>query len=294
MGEGGHKMRQLLHAFVAVGLLAIPGCGEEEKYSGDAVEDSGDMDAPADTMEDVPVDEVVETGPPGCGNGVVEGTEVCDDGNEENEPCDTPDPDACLADCSLLMGECGDGEPDGGEQCDDGDDDSEDDCTTSCTANGHTIGDPCHCEGEYCNPIDLAAGDIVGCENAAIYANSVRELACLRSVTLGTDLYFAEGYCSLLAFHCEGDPCVTLGAREIGNVDTFYCPYGYAVATRIDTIGAMTVTTKTCHPVCGSHSECRWNAVEDPASGVTGCTDYACIAAGDMGETICLDTKNPP
>lgn len=287
-----------VQVFLAVIVLTIAaGCDQGGNYTvGDASDVSPDGDVPLDAA-DISGDYLPEFPdsiiPPECGNGTLETGEVCDDGNTENEPCDTTDAGACLGDCSLLMADCGNGLPDDGEQCDDGNDSSHDSCTTSCTLIGHGMGDPCTCEGFGCDDVDFAAGTIVGCEMVESYANGSRELACLRTASIAYHLYFAEGYCSLLAFRCDGSGCDTLGVREIGNVDTFTCPAGYASVTRVEVVFGNTITSKTCHPTCTSHSQCRWNAVEDPGSPFPGCSQYACTPRGDEGEFICLDVRNP-
>lgn len=276
-------------------LVLAAGCDQNGSIIG-STDTSSDGDGPADpageTAGDVPWEGEVIV-PPGCGNGVVDTGEACDDGNTQNEPCDTTNPGACLGDCSLLMATCGNGSPDDGEQCDDGNGDSHDDCTTSCTVNDHSMGAPCTCDGYGCSIIDFAAGTIIGCENVETYANASRELACMRSASIVFPLYFAEGYCSLLAFRCEGSTCDDVGVREVGDVDMFSCPDGFAAVTRIESVMGVTLTSKTCHPFCTSHSQCRWNAVEDPDSPFSGCSDYACVPDGDGGEFICLDSKSP-
>ncbi len=279
----------------------------EEDTAGDTTADP-EPDTTADAEPDISPDAVSdptsedvleEEMGPGCGNGTLETGlgEVCDDGNEVNEACDTTDTDACLGDCSLLVSACGDGAPDDGEGCDDGDDDSMDDCTTSCTVNDHYIGAPCTCtddEGGECASVDFTAGILTGCDAVLADVDSTRELACLRSknaAVFGLELYFPEGYCTLLAFRCTGALCT--GFREVGNVDTFTCPVGYAVVTQTQDIFGTIITTKTCHPVCTSQADCRWAAEEDADSPWTGCGQYMCLPAGDAGESICADARLP-
>lgn len=260
-----------------------PDLPEDVQAEEDAVEDV--------TVEDVEEEEVVV----GCGDGTLDTAsgEVCDDGNRINEQCDTTDTGACLADCSLAMSECGDGSPDDGEQCDDGDLDSLDDCTTSCTTNDHYIGAPCTCtdiEGGECASVDFTAGLLTGCEDLVADADLNRELACLRTLAypaFGLELYFPEGYCTLLAFTCAGALCT--GFRDVGNVAAFTCPAGYAVVTQVQDIFGTIITTKSCHPECTSHADCRWNAEEEDGT----CGRYACLPAGDGGEMICADERLP-
>ncbi|MBW2262587.1 MAG: hypothetical protein JRG91_11490 [Deltaproteobacteria bacterium] len=271
------RIRYAIPAILPLALLAF-GCNQAVSYAGDA---------PTDTNVEGEAASAV------CGDGLLGPGEACDDSNTETEACDTRHSGACLADCSLLMEACGNGEPDRGEQCDDGDADSMDGCTTSCTLNDQGIGAPCECTAG-CSPVDPTAGTIAGCDGVSSLTDGTREVACLRSANepyYGVELYFAEGYCTLLALGCEGDACALIA--DIGDVHAFSCPEGFAIVTREDTQVGTNVTTKTCHPVCTSDSECRWNAEEDTDSPWPGCGEYACVPAGDGYENICFDPRNP-
>ncbi len=265
----------------------------------DAEEDAGldpEADAPddaADAPADADAGEVYLTG---CGNRTIESPEVCDDGNRVTEPCDTTMTGACLSDCSLLIPECGDGASDPGEACDDGNTSSMDSCTTSCTVNDLHMGAPCTCTSG-CSHRDPSAGTISGCDNLASLANSSRELACLTSendTLYDIFLHYAGGTCTLMARDCTGMGVCGL-LPDIGDVSTFTCPTGYAMVTSNPAlITTATVVMKTCHPLCTSDRDCRWN--EEELSGspwYPDCGEYRCVPAGDGGESICYDSRNP-
>lgn len=303
-------------ALILAGALACAGCatGGGKKDT----EDETEIDAPADTTDtpaDTPADTAPDTAPdpehdapgdatedaeeemgPGeCGDGTLNTGEACDDGNTRTEACDTTDPGACLSDCSLLMGDCGNGAPNPGEACDDGDDDSMDDCTTSCTTNDHHIGAPCTCTGTECEGIDFTAGTIAGCESVASLADSTRSLACVRSVELvpGTNIYMAEGFCTLMALSCTGDTTVCPAIPVTGDVDAITCPTGYEIYTLTRTLGTATITLKACLDPCTSDADCRWNAVEGSSSPLAGqCGQYACLPRSDSGANTCVDIRN--
>jgi cysteine-rich repeat protein len=276
------------------GLDVVPEEGAAGDVDADLAEGEVDaeVDAAGEAEAEADAEADVDAGPGACGNGVVEGDEACDDGNAVNEACDTTAPGACLADCSLLMSLCGNGSIDPGEHCDDGNSSSMDGCTTSCTLNDDGIGAPCACTGSECTPIDPTAGTIVGCDGLAVWAGATREVACLRSLdepTFGVQLYFPSGYCTLIAFRCTGSICGAF--REVGDVDAFSCPPDYAVVTDTESLGDSTVTTRSCHPVCSTEADCRWNEREAPDGPFPGCGQYACIPHGDAGERICIDRR---
>jgi cysteine-rich repeat protein len=233
----------------------------------------------------------------GCGNGVVEPElgEVCDDGNAVREACRTTDPTACLADCSAAMSTCPSGAANPGEQCDDGNTDTMDTCTTSCTVNIQSIGSPCQCTSG-CDTLDFTAGTIVGCDLAVPYEDENRTLACLRSSrdsTHGVAVYGASGFCTLLAVGCRGTFCYMVPTT--GNVDLFTCPAGSAVLTEVRVMMGMTITARSCHPLCWTDADCRWNAVEDGSSPWSGsCGAYECLPLGAGGQNICVDPRNSP
>lgn len=265
---------------------ADPDVDEEETL--DAPEDLDALDVEA---EDVEEEEVILEG---CGDGERDSDEVCDDGNDVTEPCGTTDPAACLADCSLLMGECGDAGLDVGEQCDDGNDDPFDGCTSSCTTNIHGIGAPCECISG-CDPLDFTRGVFTGCENAELLGDTTRTLACVRSSvdpTYGETVYSAGGFCTVLAIGCSGTLCWLVPTT--GDVSTFPdCPLGFAVRNEIRVQLGMTVTVKSCHPICDALADCRWNAVESSSSPWPGdCGQYECLPVGYAGRNICIDPRN--
>lgn len=270
----------------------------EEDAGEDPGDDPGDdpgTDAGSDATDATsdPDGEVITVG---CGNGTLESPEVCDDGNRWTELCDTTRTDACLSDCSLLIPECGDGAPDPGEACDDGNTSSMDSCTTSCTVNDLHMGAPCECTSG-CSSRDPSAGTISGCDSLASLATSSRELACLTSVNdtlYRIFLHHAAGYCTLMARSCSGMGVCGL-LPDIGDVSTFTCPSGYAMVTSNPAlITSATIVMKTCHPICTSDSDCRWNEEEHSSSPWhPDCGRYRCVPAGDGGESICYDSRNP-
>jgi cysteine-rich repeat protein len=261
----------------------------------DTVTDTG-VDTVTDTGTDTGTDPGPDTSPGTCGDGTLNTGEACDDGNTVTEPCDTTTVGACLDACDLLMAECGDGAPDPGEACDDGDADSMDACTTSCTVNDNHIGAPCECSGTACDDLDPTAGTITGCSAVAPLADSSRTLACVRSAydrTYGIEMYFAAGYCTLLAISCSGSILCGL-VPTTGDTSTFSCPTGYAVTTETrNPLGSMIVTTMSCLVECTSDSDCRWNEEETSYSPWAGdCGEYRCIPQGDAGELVCTDARN--
>ncbi len=268
------------------------GDAAEDDEGPDAGEDAAGEDAPEDVSDEDADDDAILFG---CGNGVVEPLlgEVCDDGNVVREACGTTDPAACLADCSARMAACMSGAFDPGEQCDDGDRDTMNSCTTSCTLNIHSIGSPCQCTSG-CGGLDFTAGTIVGCDLAIPYANSSRTLACVRSArdaTHGIDVFAASGFCTLLAVGCTGTFCYMVPTT--GDVDLFTCPPGSAVLTEVRVMMGMTITAKSCHPLCWTDADCRWNAVEDGSSPWSGsCGAYECLPLGAGGQSICADPRN--
>ncbi len=260
-----------------------------EDTTPDPVEDTT-PDPVEDPIPDTPEEEL---GPGACGNGSVEDPERCDDGNILTEFCGT----GCLEDCSLDTSLCGNGSTDPGEQCDDGNADSYDTCTTSCTTNDNGIGAPCTCTGA-CEAVDFTSGTINGCSAAAALADSTRTLACLRSVdeTVMSEriiTHSAEGECMLMALKCEGAPCILGLVPETGDVDAMTCPAGTAATTSIMVKAGMTITTKTCHKLCVTQADCRWNAMEPAGSPFAGeCGQLQCGDGGDALELICGDPRN--
>ena len=253
--------------------------GEEQAEVPPEVEDDGVIDTPAE-----------ETTTATCGNGTPETGEACDDANQLTEFCGTGT--ACLGDCSLLPANCGNSAADTGEECDDGNADSTDSCTTSCTTNDHNIGAPCNCTGAGCGLTDFTAGTINGCDSVNA-AGTNGEKACLYSgheSMSGTDTYFAEGYCTVMALKCEGGGLCAL-VPAIGNYDTFTCPAGYSLGQDSRTVmTTLTISTKMCFKICTSPSDCRWNAYDTFR---TACGQYDCIPnPTDAGTSICVDARN--
>ena len=272
------------------------GDAEEETDAPDADDDAGE-DASEDVTEEDVTEEDVEEEPflIGCGNGVLEPLlgEVCDDGNAVRETCRTTDPTACLEDCSAFMASCPSGAVNPGEQCDDGNTETMDVCTTSCTLNIQSIGSPCQCTSG-CDVLDFTAGTIVGCDFAIRHADSTRTLACVRSSrdsTRAIDVYAASGFCTLLAIDCTGTFCHMVPTT--GDVDLFTCPSGSAALTEVRILMGMIITAMSCHPLCWTDADCRWNAVEDGSSPWSGrCGGYECLPVGEGGQSICVDPRN--
>jgi hypothetical protein len=256
----------------------------------DATEDTGVEDV--EDVEDVGEEEAVL---PGCGDGVTDAPagEVCDDANAVTEHCGASDPEACLADCTMQLASCGNGADDAGEECDDGDADSMNACTTSCTVNDHDVGAPCRCTSG-CDALDFTAGTIDGCGTASFLADGTRSLACVRSSvdgTYGEAVYSAAGFCTLIAIGCSGTLCFLV--PETGDVDAFSCPSGSAVLAVERVRMGMTITVKTCHPLCSSDAGCRWNESEPAGSPWEGaCGQYSCLPEGEGGARICVDPRN--
>ncbi len=236
-----------------------------------------------------------------CGDGEISGNEVCDDSNtkteppsDENVPHGYGDAD-CLDACDLLAPTCGDGVVDLGEDCDDGNTDSQDGCSTSCTVNDGGFDAPCtrDCGGNTCDANDVLDGTIVGCGNVTAPAGT--EKVCYDSGhikllnIIDRKIYFAEGSCMVAAQKCEGAFCP--GFVTFGDYDGFSeCPVGTALADRVTDEGGVKVSTKVCHKMCESDSDCRWNAHDEFW---TKPGQYRCQATPDSaGVKICADAQN--
>lgn len=303
-------MKGIEKIIASLAVLALVACGNGGGGDDDTATDEGTE--PADDGTEVtgdPTEDPAEdpAGDPGtdpeeeipagpCGNGSLDSGEVCDDGNTGTEFCDTTTEGACLSDCSLLNATCGNSSTDDGEACDDGNDDSFDGCTTSCTVNDQSFGDPCRCTGGGCSALDFTAGTIVGCDGLTDLADSSRTVACMRSsvdTTYGITVYGANGACMLMAMGCEGIGCGLVPTT--GDVDTITCPAGSALNTDVRTElgGVITITTKTCHQTCETQADCRWNETEPTGSPFEGdCGQWMCLPGGDGGERVCVDPRN--
>jgi hypothetical protein len=255
-------------------------------------EDPGREEAeaePADVSQDDAQEEEEAAGP--CGNGILEPGlgEVCDDGNAGTEFCGRGGD--CLGDCSLLEALCGNGILDPGEACDDAAAESMGDCTTSCTVNDRGLGAPCRCDG--CRVADFTMGTIVGCDTVVIPEGSGGVLACLytfESPEVGIGIYAPEGYCSILAIHCEGPETACSVVHPAGDLDTFSCPAGAQEVSGENTMFGATVTVKVCAKPCSSDAQCRWNGWD----AVTGaCGQMACVPdPANPSATVCFDARN--
>jgi len=246
---------------------------------------------PADAPQD-DADEEEETAGP-CGNGILEPAigEVCDDGNAETEFCGRGND--CLGDCTLLEALCGNGVLDPGEACDEGAADSMGDCTTSCTVNDHGIGAPCRCDGCVAEQADFTSGTIVGCENVVVPEGSGGVLACLttfESPDVGFGFYAPEGYCTLMAMHCEGPETACSVVPQPGDLDSFSCPEGAYEAEGRKTMFGATVTAKTCLKPCTSDARCRWNGWDEVTEE---CGQMACLEdPANPSASVCFDVRN--
>jgi hypothetical protein len=259
---------------------------QEEDAPADTQADQGEGDAQADPEEDAEAE--VEPAAV-CGNSIVEAGEACDDGNTATEACGGGTD--CVGDCSMLEETCGNGTHEAGEACDDGDTDSMNACTTSCTANDHGIGAPCTCTGGRCSDTDFTAGTINGCSGVTVPPGTGGVLGCLRSIhesTSGTDTYYAEGYCTIMAVTCSGALCVFV--PKPGDFDTIACPAGtYLYEDSRTVMGSTTVTSRSCLKTCTSDADCRWNAYDSFRSA---CGAYMCLPApADPSVSVCSDPR---
>jgi len=276
-----------------------PDTEAEDEPAADPDGDGPEDAAPAEEAVEEPVGEedVAEeeeaAGP--CGNGVLEPGlgEVCDDGNTGTEFCGRGGD--CLADCSLLDAGCGNGLVDDGEQCDEAAIDSMGDCTTSCTLNDHGIGAPCRCT-EGCSYGNYAAGTIVGCEGVTIPPGTGGVLACMSSIEESLSplwVYFAEGYCTVMAISCTDDDGLICGMLpQFGDLETFACPEGsYDAAIEAPFMGSAVLSARACLKLCASSADCRWNAIDVDFDGTCGQMD--CIPVPWEPEvSVCMDRRN--
>jgi cysteine-rich repeat protein len=213
------------------------------------------------------------------------GREACDDGNQATEFCGT----ACLGVCEMAAASCGNGTLDPGEQCDDGNTSSTDTCTTSCTTNDHGIGAPCTCTSG-CSDTNFTAGTIVGCENVVVPTGSGGVRACMRSIreaTSGTETYYAEGYCTIMAVTCSGLLCGMV--PQPGNYGTMTCPAGTYRFEDSRSVMGMTIRSRSCLLQCASDLQCRWRAYDAFRSA---CGRYECSnPPGTTAVEVCFDRR---
>jgi hypothetical protein len=303
-------------------LMILVGCGGKSETEGDAdspedladpgeepgldaldipeseADDGGDFDEEnqADASDAAEAGEDVVEEPAGpCGNGIVEAElgEKCDDGNRETEFCGRRED--CLGDCSLQIGSCGDRvfDPEAGEQCDGSAPENTLECTSSCNINDHGIGAPCRCISN-CDEPAFWLRTSEGCESVPTEGTG-GESVCIETMTFPPfgSIYGAEGYCTLMALRCEGDPTTCdIISPEPGDIDALSCPGGSYERMLVAVAFGATFTIKLCSKICTSDSECRWNAWDEEEGE---CGMERCFQVPEEPETsICVDERNLP
>ena len=175
--------------------------------------------------------------------------------------------------------------------------------TEECVEN-KGLGGPCYCEGLDCVYSSLGTkleipfkGDIVGCvELPDNWPGAVK--ACFRSDNNQptSPMYFANGYCSLIAVKCIGHSliCSTATSPEM-DYDTFTsCPAGMVMmsgSSLVDT-GILnikaTLHSKSCFKGCDCDADCR-GAELDPVFNNAE-AGYQCVKKNGIG--YCYDPRN--
>ncbi|MDX9722123.1 MAG: hypothetical protein RBU37_15385 [Myxococcota bacterium] len=158
------------------------------------------------------------------------------------------------------------------------------------------VGSPCSCEGNTCKAAGVPQpqnGIIHGCDQVPTdWTGGVK--ACLQSYEgqFAPSLYFANGYCSLMATRCEGEELVC-GPATFGDYDTFTsCPDGsvLVLATKlVDIAGAAqgTVYNKFCLVNCETDADCGPDEIDSELGDTK--TQYACVEKS--GVKFCVDPR---
>jgi len=157
------------------------------------------------------------------------------------------------------------------------------------------IGSPCSCQGNTCSAAGVPQpqnGIISGCDSVPTDWPGAPKV-CLRSYEgdFAPNLYFANGYCSLMATKCEGEEIICLPAT-MGEYDDFVsCPEGSVLVleTKLVTIADVTATVynKICLVSCDDDADCGPEEI-DPSLDNTP-TQYQCVAKS--GAKFCTDPR---
>ena len=159
------------------------------------------------------------------------------------------------------------------------------------------IGSSCSCDGEECDQMGVPlpnAGTIVGCNDVpAGWTGADR--VCMRSYTGGYsyDMFFANGFCSLMAVDCTGDEAICNGAAMGDYGAMAECPAGSALIDGPQDVQVMslsaTLDTKLCAPICEGDEDCR-TGEHDPILDET--AQYQCV--DEQGVKFCYDPRSLP
>lgn len=166
------------------------------------------------------------------------------------------------------------------------------------------VGGPCTCEGEACRfnqfgvKLELPyRGNIVGCGDLPDDWPGAAK-ACIRSDNNQPDypLYFAGGYCSLMAIKCQGNAlaCGLVPKAGMNYAAFTSCPAGMVMlqgrlVIDIQAINAeIQLSLKACMKSCECDADCRGPEI-DPVHGNTP-AQYQCFHKDGIG--YCGDLRN--
>ncbi|MFH1808540.1 MAG: hypothetical protein ABIJ09_07340 [Pseudomonadota bacterium] len=162
------------------------------------------------------------------------------------------------------------------------------------------IGAPCHCEGQDCETLGVPQpdhGSIFGCADVPPVWNGGQKV-CLRSYVgaRANDTHFANGYCAIMATHCEGAALICSNARFGDYARLTRCPPGTVLIqgreqVRVD-LGILgthqaTLDTRVCAAACTGDADCRVGEV-DPALDEP--SEYQCVVEDEVG--CCYDPRS--
>ncbi len=197
---------------------------------------------------------------------------------------------------TTLVGACDDNKDDNGA---DQSDVSTDLPTDTETPQEQGFGSPCTCTDDGASKCEIAtvptpaSGNISGCDDVPTdWAGGAR--ACVRTYAgpVAPDLFFANGFCTLMATHCDGEDAICTPAT-FGDYAAFTaCPEGLVFLEIIQHVTVLgqdaTVTSRICAPSCESDADCRLGEVDPALQGQA--SQYGCQEKD--GVKFCLDPRN--
>ncbi len=110
----------------------------------------------------------------------------------------------------------------------------------------------------------------------------------IHEATSGTDTYYAEGYCTIMAVRCSGGFLCGF-VPQPGNYATMACPAGFYMYEDSRVVMGMTISSRSCLKTCTSDLQCRWNGYD---AFWTACGRYDCQnPPGVPGTLVCFDAR---